>query len=144
MHTDITKVRQVLLNLLSNASKFTNQGTVTVGAERRSSPVGDQIVFTVADTGLGMTPEQVQKLFTEFMQADSSTTRKYGGTGLGLAISKRFCNLLGGDISVQSEYEKGSVFTVLLPANPEGDAISAPSAEGAASQPIEGISTVLV
>ncbi len=163
MYADLTKVRQILLNLLSNASKFTEQGTITLtvkieqeagaktqdaegrdwGAGARdervpmtqnsklqtqnsrlstSSSTNHQpptpnhfITFTVSDTGIGMTEDQLSRLFQPFTQADASTTRKYGGTGLGLAISRRFCQMMGGDVSVESEPGKGSTFTVQLP-----------------------------
>jgi hypothetical protein len=98
MRADATRVRQALLNLASNAVKFTQQGTVTLSALRD----GDWIVMRVSDTGIGMTPEQIARLFQDFTQADASTTRKYGGTGLGLAISRRFCRMMGGDITVES------------------------------------------
>jgi hypothetical protein len=103
------------LNLLSNASKFTTEGDITIRTELQSSNGVEWIVFTVTDTGIGMSSEQVSRLFEEFMQADSSTTRKYGGTGLGLAITRRFCQLMGGDINVESQSGWGSVFTVHLP-----------------------------
>lgn len=115
MHADETKLRQVLLNLLSNASKFTEAGTITVEACAIPNPEGDQIHVEVQDSGIGMTPEQMAKLFQSFSQADSSTTRRYGGTGLGLAISRRFCQLMGGDIQVTSDPGQGSTFTVMLP-----------------------------
>src|SRR4051812_21176604 len=91
MHADLTKVRQVLFNLISNACKFTEKGTVTLEVARQEESGRDWLTFRVSDTGIGMTPEQVARLFQPFTQADASTTRKYGGTGLGLAISKRFC-----------------------------------------------------
>ena len=109
------RLRQALLNLLSNANKFTERGSITVHARHGQENGRDWITIAVADTGIGMTPEQMGKLFQEFSQADASTTRKYGGTGLGLAISKRFCQMMGGDIIVESEPGKGSVFTVRLP-----------------------------
>lgn len=122
MHADLTKVRQVLLNLLSNASKFTTQGTITLTVElepgdgdRADQPPASSIRFTVADTGIGMTSEQMDKLFQAFSQADASTTRQYGGTGLGLAISQRFCQMMGGKITVASEVAQGSAFCVRLP-----------------------------
>ena len=121
MYADQMRVRQALLNLVSNASKFTSNGTVTVSASRRQTGEGERIELVVADTGIGMTREQVAKLFQEFSQADSSTTRKYGGTGLGLAISRRFCQMMGGDISVESELGQGSRFIIALPAR-VGDA----------------------
>ncbi len=113
---DLTKVRQTLFNLLSNAAKFTENGALTVSAGRQTVDGAERLVFTVRDTGLGMTPEQLTKLFQAFSQADSSTTRKFGGTGLGLAISKKFCLMMGGDISVESEFGKGTAFTFWLPA----------------------------
>ena len=115
IHADQTRFRQSLLNLASNANKFTERGTITVHARQRQENGRDWITIAVADTGIGMTPEQMGQLFQEFSQADASTTRKYGGTGLGLAISKRFCQMMGGDITVASELGKGSVFTVHLP-----------------------------
>jgi signal transduction histidine kinase/DNA-binding response OmpR family regulator len=111
MYADVTKVRQSLLNLLSNASKFTEQGKISLEVGQQ----GDEVLFVVRDTGIGMTPEQQGKIFKEFTQADSSTTRKYGGTGLGLAISRRFCQLMGGDITVASRQGEGSTFTIRLP-----------------------------
>jgi signal transduction histidine kinase len=116
MSCDMTKTRQVLFNLLSNSVKFTKQGVVTLEAKRTLVEGRDWIVFRVADSGIGMTPEQIQKLYQPFMQADTSTTRKYGGTGLGLAISRRFCQMMGGDIRAESVLGQGSVFTVELPA----------------------------
>ena len=116
MHGDPTRVRQVVLNLLSNACKFTEGGRVSLAAARRNADGKDWVRFAVADTGIGMTPEQQAKVFEEFSQADSSTTRKYGGTGLGLAISRRLCRLMGGDIELTSEPGVGSTFTARLPA----------------------------
>ena len=116
MQADQTRVRQALLNLVSNANKFTDRGTVTIQAQRRQESGRDWITISVSDTGIGMTPEQMGKLFQEFSQADSSTTRKYGGTGLGLAISRRFCQMMDGDITVESEFGRGSTFTIRLPA----------------------------
>ncbi len=115
--TDMTKLRQILFNLLSNASKFTKNGLVEceVESETRGGRAG--YCFRVRDSGIGMTPEQVDKLFQPFMQADASTTRQYGGTGLGLAISHSFCRLLGGDIGVTSNPGVGSTFTCWLPAD---------------------------
>jgi signal transduction histidine kinase/ActR/RegA family two-component response regulator len=111
MYADITKVRQILFNLLSNACKFTEHGTVTLDVERRH----ERLVFTVSDTGIGMTPQQQSNLFQYFAQADSSTARKYGGTGLGLAISRRFTHMMGGEIHVSSATGEGSVFVLDLP-----------------------------
>ena len=112
MRSDLTKVRQMLLNLLSNAAKFTESGTVTLSASRS----GDRLTFAVQDSGIGMTPEQLAKLFGRFQQADASTTSKFGGTGLGLSISRAFATMLGGDITVASDYGRGSTFRVELPA----------------------------
>ena len=112
---DITKIRQSLFNLLSNASKFTQQGSITLTVNRYYQLKQEWIQFEVKDTGIGMTPEQQNKLFKAFSQADASTTRKYGGTGLGLKISQEFCQMMGGDIKVTSELGKGSTFTIELP-----------------------------
>ncbi len=116
MHADLTRVRQVLLNLLSNAAKFTECGNITLSVERIAKAEGDCIVFHVADTGIGMTEEEQQQLFQEFTQIDDTSTRKYSGSGLGLAISRRLCQLMGGDIRVVSAAGQGSTFTVCLPA----------------------------
>jgi signal transduction histidine kinase len=115
LHADQMRLRQALLNLMSNANKFTERGTITIHARQAQENGRDWVTIAVADTGIGMTPEQMGKLFQEFSQADASTTRKCGGTGLGLAISKRLCQMMGGDITVESEPGKGSVFTVRLP-----------------------------
>jgi signal transduction histidine kinase/ActR/RegA family two-component response regulator len=114
MRSDITKVRQILSNLLSNACKFTDHGTITMNVDRTSDK--QWIRFRVGDTGIGISEEQQENLFKEFAQADVSIARKYGGTGLGLAICHRFAQLMGGNISVDSELGKGSLFTVHLPA----------------------------
>jgi PAS domain S-box-containing protein len=127
IHSDVTRLRQVLLNLLSNACKFTEQGTISLTAER----LGAEVVLSVTDSGIGMTPEQVGRLFEPFSQADASTSRKYGGTGLGLAITRRFCELMGGSVSVTSEPGQGSSFTVRLP-------ISATRPEEEVEEPIGG------
>ncbi len=117
MHADLTKIKQSLFNLLSNACKFTNQGNVYLEVSRLDGQGDDpkMLVFTVRDTGIGMTQEQTIKLFHAFTQADVSTTRQYGGTGLGLAISRHFCRLMGGDITVESEQGKGSTFVIRIP-----------------------------
>ena len=112
MVSDLTKVRQILLNLLSNACKFTHEGTVTLSGA--VEPDGASVVFRVTDTGIGMTAEQMGRLFQPFVQADASTTRKYGGTGLGLTISRRFAELLGGGVAVDSVVGEGTVFSVRL------------------------------
>ena len=115
MHADLTRVRQILLNLLGNASKFTSKGTVALTVAREESKHREWVVFAVRDSGIGMTPEQLARLFQPFTQADPSTTRKYGGTGLGLSISQRLSRLMDGTISVVSEPGMGSIFTVRLP-----------------------------
>jgi len=122
MHADEIRIRQALLNLASNAVKFTEGGLVTIAVGRESGDGGGTVVFSVADTGIGMTSEQIGRLFQDFSQADSSTTRRYGGTGLGLAISRRFCRMMGGDITVESVSGEGSVFTIRLPADVRGTA----------------------
>ena len=118
MRTDQTKLRQTLYNLLSNACKFTQKGEVRFEAAREHSDSVEQVVFKVIDTGIGMTAEQLKRLFQPFTQADASTTRRFGGTGLGLAISRRFIHLLGGNISVESKSGVGSTFTVKIPLQP--------------------------
>jgi signal transduction histidine kinase len=115
LHADQMRLRQALLNLMSNANKFTERGTITIDARHGQENGGDWIALAVADTGIGMTPEQMGKLFQEFSQASSSTASKYGGTGLGLVISRRFCQMMGGDIMVESEAGRGSTFTIRLP-----------------------------
>ena len=116
IHTDIARFRQSLLNLVANACKFTHNGEVAVLVHREYAEQVDWLVVNVKDTGIGISAEQKGKLFQAFMQADASTTRKYGGTGLGLAISRKMCRLMGGDISVESELGKGSNFEMRLPA----------------------------
>ena len=116
MHSDLTKIRQTLFNLLSNASKFTEHADIELRVTRTTEDSADWITFAVRDSGIGMTPKQLGRLFQAFTQADDSTTRKYGGTGLGLAISQKFCHLLGGEITVESTPGVGSTFTVRLPA----------------------------
>lgn len=115
MHSDLTKIRQTLFNLLSNASKFTDQGLIELTVSRTTGETGDWLSFEVRDSGIGMNAEQLGKLFQSFTQADASTTRKYGGTGLGLAISRKFSQMLGGDITVTSVEGEGSTFTLRLP-----------------------------
>jgi signal transduction histidine kinase len=112
MHADLTKVRQMLLNLLSNACKFTERGTITLTVARER----DIVQFSVRDTGIGMTAQQMDRLFEAFAQAAASTTSKYGGTGLGLAITKQFSEMMGGDVTVASGVGRGSTFTIRLPA----------------------------
>jgi CheY-like chemotaxis protein len=118
MRADLVKLRQILLNLLSNACKFTENGTVILAARSDRGPDGDEMLhFTVRDTGIGMTEEQLGRLFEAFSQADASTTRRYGGTGLGLVISRRFARMMGGDVEVESTPGAGSVFVVRIPAD---------------------------
>ncbi|MFN7972646.1 MAG: DAHL domain-containing protein [Acidobacteriota bacterium] len=116
MICDATKVRQTLLNLESNALKFTEKGTVTLSGRREPGDGGDWITLSVRDTGIGLTDEQKDRLFQVFSQADASTTKRFGGTGLGLHISRRFCRMMGGDITVESKPGEGSTFVVKLPA----------------------------
>ena len=130
MDADLTRVRQVLLNVLANAAKFTEHGSIMLRvsladaldaeflpgvAQQASGATQPFVTFQVTDTGIGMTQEQQQQLFREFVQVDDASTRRYGGSGLGLAISHRLCQLMGGDIRVTSEPGKGSTFTVQLP-----------------------------
>ena len=119
MRADLTRLRQILFNLLSNAAKFTLNGTVTLDVSREERDGRDTICFSVTDTGIGMSPEQLQKVFDPFTQADATTTREYGGTGLGLTITRKFCEMMGGSIGVESEKDKGTRFTVWLPAEVE-------------------------
>jgi len=155
MYADLTRVRQILFNLLSNAAKFTKAGAITLrvssefpvlSSELPVSELRSQnselktqnwVVFQIADTGIGMTEQQLDSLFKEFMQADASTTRKYGGTGLGLALSQRFCHMMGGDIAVASQPGQGSTFTVRLPSvvaePPETPEATAPAVEAEVS-----------
>jgi signal transduction histidine kinase/DNA-binding response OmpR family regulator len=115
MRADATKLRQILLNLLSNASKFTEEGVVSLAVTRDQTGPREMIVMQVRDSGIGMTPEQMGRLFQVFSQADQSTSAKFGGTGLGLAISRQFARLMGGDITVASKMGEGSVFTIRIP-----------------------------
>src|SRR5262249_55421272 len=115
IHSDSTKIRQILLNLLSNAGKFTEYGHIILRATREVSIATEWICISVSDTGIGISAEQLSRLFVEFTQADPSTTRKYGGTGLGLALSRHLCRMLGGDITVESILGSGSTFTVRIP-----------------------------
>jgi len=115
MRADVTKVRQALFNLLSNAAKFTHQGEIGLVVEGERADGVDWVRMSVSDSGIGIPPEKIDHVFEEFSQADASTTRDYGGTGLGLPISRRFCQLMGGDITVKSTVGKGSTFTIRLP-----------------------------
>jgi CheY-like chemotaxis protein/anti-sigma regulatory factor (Ser/Thr protein kinase) len=145
MRADLTKVRQALFNLLSNACKFTERGTVGLAVARQELAGQDWIVFRVSDTGIGMTPEQLAKLFEAFSQADAATTRRFGGTGLGLALSRRLCRMMGGDVTVESEAGRGSTFTIRLPvhvAEPAEEEAAVPAAP--VERPLTGVGTVLV
>jgi PAS domain S-box-containing protein len=134
MYTDLTRLRQCLLNLLSNACKFTRHGTVVLRVARETRPDADWVVFSVRDSGIGMTPEQVGRLFQAFTQADATTTRKYGGTGLGLAITKKISQMLGGDVEVESTVGEGSTFSMSIPAS-LGPSPAAAVTHAAAGQP---------
>ena len=140
---DPLRLRQILLNLLSNACKFTKGGEVSLRVTRHSIEGREWMDFAIADTGIGMTPEQVNKLFEEFVQADQTTARNYGGTGLGLAITRKLCRMMGGDTLVTSEIGKGSTFVARLPAGP-----TAPAASGqppsALDEPLPSGDCVLV
>jgi signal transduction histidine kinase/DNA-binding NarL/FixJ family response regulator len=150
MRADITKVRQILFNLLSNASKFTDHGTISVDVDRSTDQGEDWVRFQVTDSGIGINAKQKANLFKEFTQADVSIARKYGGTGLGLAISYRYAQLMKGRISVESEPGKGSVFTVHLPANVTTEIAGAPEAKrtndvpAASSEMKSHLDTILV
>lgn len=120
MHSDPLKLRQILFNILSNAAKFTHDGRIDMIVSRSGGKDGGVLEFSVHDTGIGIEPEQLARLFQPFMQADASTTRSYGGTGLGLVISRRLCELMGGEITVKSVAGKGSLFTLKLPAQIPG------------------------
>ena len=141
MHTDQVKLRQCLFNLVSNAAKFTEAGRIVLSVRRE----GEAVAFDVSDSGIGMTPEQLDKLFERFTQADASTTRRFGGTGLGLAITRAFCRLLGGDVTVRSTYGEGTTFSIRLPATlPEGDAVDAAPGTPVAPAPAADRHLVLV
>ena len=141
MRTDVVKLRQCLFNLISNAAKFTEAGRITLGVRRS----GDGLEFRVADTGIGMTAEQLGRLFQRFAQADESTTRKFGGTGLGLALTRAFARLLGGDVSVESTPGAGTTFTLRLPAAmPSAGADAEPEPEAAPPTSGADRQTVLV
>jgi len=115
VRADSTRIRQVLINLLSNAIKFTESGSITLEATEERALGNLAVVFRIRDTGIGMTKDQMARLFQPFMQADDSTNRKYGGTGLGLALSRQICRYFGGDVTMESEPGKGSVFIVVIP-----------------------------
>jgi hypothetical protein len=143
MRADLTKVRQALFNLLSNACKFTDRGTVSLAVAREVVDGRESMMFRVSDTGIGMSPEQLSRLFEAFSQADAATTRRYGGTGLGLALSRRLCRMMGGDVTVESVAGQGSTFTIRLPVLVAEAAEASPAAEPAAPDSA-GIGTVLV
>jgi len=136
MRSDATRVRQVLLNFLSNAAKFTEHGTLTLAVERGGAGLEGTVTFAVRDTGIGLTPEQRAKLFQAFAQAEASTAAKYGGTGLGLAISRKLCQMMGGDVTVESAPGAGSTFTMTLPATAPGRPAGA-AASASAPTPAE-------
>jgi signal transduction histidine kinase len=115
IHADVTKIKQILFNLLSNAAKFTQGGLITLNIKNSVVEGKNCILFSVSDTGIGLTPKQMSKLFSDFAQADSETSKKYGGTGLGLSICRRFCQMMGGDVTVSSIIDEGSCFTAHLP-----------------------------
>ena len=115
MHTDAVKFRQILLNLLSNAAKFTSNGRITISAERRAGAAGDEIEVGVSDSGIGMTGEEISRLFKRFSQASADTEKRFGGSGLGLSICASFCTLMGGSIHVESTVGKGTRFSVIIP-----------------------------
>ena len=145
INTDVTKLRQMLLNLVSNAAKFTKDGTITIDVRHVQESQGEWLNFSVIDTGVGMTPEQQDKVFNAFTQADVSTTRKYGGTGLGLAISKKFAEMLGGGLNVTSTFGEGSCFTLTLPADSGGDYVRRPAiSDHALSEDAEQSTVVLI
>ena len=131
-YQDLTKFRQTLFNMLSNAAKFTHGGTITLHVERTKQAGTDWLTFAVSDTGIGIAEDKLDQVFEEFTQADGSTTRDYGGTGLGLAISRRFCRLLGGDLTVHSTLGEGSTFTMRVPAILPGSKLDQPTADAAA------------
>ena len=147
VRTDVTKFRQILMNLLSNAAKFTRDGNITIEAHRFMEQDTDMLSVSVTDTGIGMTPDQLDKVFEEFTQADESTTREFGGTGLGLSICKKFAELMQGRIEVESTPGKGTRFTFMVPAIAEDieiDESATSEGDGAESVEIEGLAKVLV
>jgi signal transduction histidine kinase len=132
MVADFMKTRQILLNLLSNAGKFTRDGAIALDVQRVTVGGRPLVRFSVIDTGVGMTSQQTEKVFEAFTQADVTTTRKYGGTGLGLAIVSRFCQLMGGSVSVESRPGHGSTFIVQLPLEVVDEGVESPKAVGIA------------
>ena len=144
MRADLTKVRQALFNLLSNACKFTERGTISLAVAREAKGAQDWMVFRVSDTGIGMTPDQLARLFEAFTQADAATTRRYGGTGLGLALSRCLCRMMGGDVTVESEAGRGSTFTIRLPAQVAEAVEDIPAPAAISDRAAPGLGTVLV
>jgi CheY-like chemotaxis protein/anti-sigma regulatory factor (Ser/Thr protein kinase) len=147
MRADLTKVRQALFNLISNAAKFTENDEITLSAGKLVEGGRDWVQFAVSDQGIGIPPEKLETIFEEFSQADESTTRDFGGTGLGLAITKRFCQMMGGEINVESSVGEGSTFTIRLPLRVEVATLVQQEAERAAavsSAEPEGERTILV
>jgi hypothetical protein len=136
MLADVTKLRQILFNLLSNASKFAQDGKIILEARREGDSTAANIIFRVIDSGIGIDKEHLDKLFQPFVQADASTTRKFGGTGLGLAISRHFAEMMGGAMSVISDAGKGSAFTLRLPAKVDATALEKPKPPAPAAAPM--------
>ena len=143
-HADQTRLRQAVLNLASNANKFTENGTVTIAARPQQRGGQDWVTIAVTDTGIGMTSQQMSKLFQEFSQASSATASKYGGTGLGLAISRHFCRMMGGDITVESEPGAGSTFTISVPRNAQTQEMVVSEARARPTQVAEGTEQPLI
>ncbi len=144
MRADLTRTRQCLFNLLSNAAKFTEGGAITLRVRRLPGPDGERITFAVTDTGIGMSPTQLARLFQPFTQADASTTRKFGGTGLGLTVTRHLCRLMGGDVEVTSEPGRGSTFTMYVPVVPPAQPAPAPPAAPTVAGPAPSAPLVLV
>ncbi len=138
IRTDVVKLRQCLFNLLSNAAKFTEAGRITLRVRREAGESGERLSFAVQDTGIGLSPAQLARLFQRFTQADETTTRRFGGTGLGLALSQAFAHLLGGDIAVESTEGRGTCFTLRLPADGPADLPRPEDAPGARDDPAGG------
>jgi PAS domain S-box-containing protein len=143
MSADVTRIRQILLNLLSNASKFTERGTISLEVSRVAGEAGaEEVQFVVSDTGIGMTDEQIDRIFEAFAQAEASTTSKFGGTGLGLAISREFCRMMGGDIEVASTPGEGSMFTVRLPREVVATKESAADEPSSVKEPLPNVGSM--
>src|SRR5687768_11167959 len=142
MRADLSKVRQGLFNLVSNATKFTHSGKIRIEAERQIMDGTDWIMFRVSDTGIGLSPDQILRLFQSFTQADASTTRKFGGTGLGLALTRRFCQMMGGDVAVHSVLGEGSIFTIKLPATITDEVVEVPAATDDDEEPAPAVIVV--